>query len=118
VLEQKLLAAGLVLATRRVEFSRNEDLSCVMQDDTDPNQRSLDWYLKVARQLKQSFSRLANKRDVPQEAWWSAQSRKQKIGVFNRSRNERHALARPTYWRSAAGARGSEATDKPVCCNA
>ena len=25
---------------------------------------------------------------------------------------------RPTYRRSAAGARGSEATDKPVCCNA
>jgi hypothetical protein len=24
----------------------------------------------------------------------------------------------PTYRRSAAGARGSEATDKPVCCNA
>jgi hypothetical protein len=23
----------------------------------------------------------------------------------------------PTYWRSAAGARGSEATDKPVSCN-
>jgi hypothetical protein len=25
---------------------------------------------------------------------------------------------RPTYRRSAAGARGSGATDKPVCCNA
>ena len=27
-------------------------------------------------------------------------------------------IVRPTYRRSAAGARGSEATDKPVCCNA
>ena len=28
------------------------------------------------------------------------------------------SAVRPTYRRSAAGARGSEATDKPVCCNA
>ena len=34
------------------------------------------------------------------------------------SRNVGILLACPTYRRSAAGARGSEATDKPVCCNA
>jgi len=31
---------------------------------------------------------------------------------------DRHLTVRPTYRRSAAGARGSAATDKPVCCNA
>jgi hypothetical protein len=97
VLEKKRLAERLVLATRRVEFSRDEDLSCVMQDDADPNERSIDWEVKGARQLEQAFSCLANERDVAQETLRRTQSCKELVGVFNGSRIERHTLARPTY---------------------
>jgi hypothetical protein len=53
-----------VLATRRVEFSGNEDLSGVMQNDTDPNQTRVDLEMEGTSQLEQTFSGLADKRDV------------------------------------------------------
>jgi hypothetical protein len=99
VAEKELLAAGLVLAAGRVELSRNEDLSHVMQDDADPNQSSVDWEVQDASKFKQTFTCLANKRDVAHEARWRAQSYKEQIGVFNGSGIERHALVRPTYRR-------------------
>jgi hypothetical protein len=75
LLEQKVLATGLVVATRRVELSRNQNLSGVMQNDTDPNQRSVDGELEGGGQLEQTFSRLADQRDVAEETRWRAQSR-------------------------------------------
>jgi hypothetical protein len=99
VAEKQLLAAGLVLATWCVELSRNEDLSCVMQDNTDLNQGRVDWEMKDSSKLKQTFTCLADKRDVAQETRWRAQSCQEQIGVFNGSGIERHALARPTYRR-------------------
>jgi hypothetical protein len=104
LLEQEVLAAWLVLATRRIELSRNEDFSGVMQNNTDPDQRSVDWEVERGRQVEQTFTCLANKPDVAQETRWRAQSCKEQIGVFNGSGIERHALARPTYQVSAAPA--------------
>jgi hypothetical protein len=99
LLEQKVLATWLVLATRRVELGGNENLSSVMQDDTDANKRSVDWNVEGGGQVEQMLPRLTDKRDVAQETRWRAQSCKQPIGVFNGSWIERHAFARPTYRR-------------------
>jgi hypothetical protein len=92
VLEQKVLATGLVLTTRRVEFSRDDDLSGVMEDDTDPNQSGIDWEMEGASQLEQTLSRLADQRDMAQETRWRAQACKQESRVFNGGRIEPHAL--------------------------
>jgi hypothetical protein len=106
--EQKILSTRLVLATRPVELSRNEDLSGVMQHDTHANQRSVDREVEGAGQLKQAFARLADELDVPQETRWRTQSLEQKLGVVDGCWGKRHVLACSTYRRSASKARRSK----------